>query len=98
MYMAMLMDVSAAVSLVNIAVLGVLLAMYGRIYASSKAVFTLGLMFFAGMLVLHNAITVYGYFAMAPLYAEPLLPYFLGVHIAELAGIGALLKVTVRPV
>jgi len=26
-----------------------------------------------------------------------LLPYFLGVHIAELAGIGALLKVTVRP-
>jgi hypothetical protein len=34
---------------------------------------------------------------MAPLYAEPLLPYFLGVHIAELAGIGALLKVTVRP-
>lgn len=95
--MAMLMDVSAAVSLVNIGVLAVLLAMYGRIYANTKAVFTLGLMFFAGMLVLHNGITVYGYFAMAPLYAEPLLPYFLGVHIAELAGIGALLKVTVRP-
>lgn len=51
-------------------------------------------MFFASMLMLHNLIAVYAYFAMAPLYAEELLPYFLGVHIAELAGIGALLKVT----
>ena len=95
--MAMLMDVSAAISLVNIAVLAVLLVMYGRIYANTRAVFTLGLMFFAGMLALHNGIAVYAYFAMAPLYAEPLLPYFVGVHIAELAGIGALLKVTLRP-
>ncbi|AIC16536.1 hypothetical protein [Nitrososphaera viennensis] len=95
--MAMLMDVSAAVSLVNIGILAVLLAMYGRIYRNTRAVFTLGLMFFAGMLVLHNAIAVYGYFAMAPLYAEALLPYFVGVHIAELAGIATLLKVTLRP-
>jgi hypothetical protein len=95
--MAMLMDVSAAVSLVNIGILAMLLAMYGRIYANTRAVFTLGLAFFAGMLALHNGIAVYGYFAMAPLYAEPLLPYFLGIHIAELAGISALLKVTVRP-
>lgn len=95
--MAMLMDVSAAVSLVNIGVLAVLMAMYGRIYANTKAVFTLGLMFFSAMLVLHNAIAVYGYFAMAPLYAEPLLPYFVGIHIAELAGIATLLKFTVRP-
>ncbi|MDP8941734.1 MAG: hypothetical protein M3M84_04255 [Thermoproteota archaeon] len=51
-------------------------------------------MFFASMLMLHNLIAVYAYFAMAPSYAEGLLPYFLGVHIAELAGIGALLKVT----
>jgi hypothetical protein len=51
-------------------------------------------MFFASMLMLHNLIAVYAYFAMAPLYAEGLLPYFVGVHIAELAGIGALLKVT----
>ena len=91
------MDVSAAVSLVNIGILAVLLAMYGRIYANTRAVFTLGLAFFAAMLALHNGIAVYGYFTMAPLYAEPLLPYFLGIHIAELAGISALLKVTVRP-
>lgn len=93
----MLMDVSAAVSLVNIGILAVLLALYGRIYLNTRAVFTLGLLFFAGMLVLHNAIAVYAYFAMAPLYAEPLLPYFAGVHIAELACVATLLKVTVRP-
>jgi hypothetical protein len=95
--MVMLMDVSMAVSLVNIGILAVLLAMYGRIYHNTKAVFTLGLMFFASMLVLHNAIAVYGYFAMAHLYAEALLPYLVGVHIAELAGIATLLKVTIKP-
>lgn len=95
--MSLMMDISAAVSLVNIAVLAVLLATYGRIYKNTRAAFTLGLIFFASMLVLHNVIAIYGYFAMAPLYADELLPYFMGVHIAELAGIGALLKVTVRP-
>ena len=95
--MSLMMDVSAAVSLVNVGVLAVLLATYGRIYKNTKATFTLGLMFFSAMLALHNAIAVYGYFAMAPLYADALLPYFVGVHIAELAGIGALLKVTVKP-
>jgi hypothetical protein len=95
--MSLMMDISAVVSLVNIAVLAVLLATYGRIYRNTKATFTLGLMFFSAMLALHNVIAVYGYFAMAPLYADALLPYFVGVHIAELAGISALLKVTVRP-
>jgi hypothetical protein len=47
--------------------------------------------------MLHNGIAVYGYFAMAPLYSGELLPYFAGIHIAELAGLIALLKVTVWP-
>jgi hypothetical protein len=34
------------------------------------AVFTVGLMFFAGMLILHSIIAVYAYFAMEPLYAD----------------------------
>jgi len=51
-------------------------------------------MFFAGMLILHNIIAVYAYFAMEPLYAVTLLPYFLVIYLAELAGIAVLLKVT----
>jgi hypothetical protein len=34
---------------------------------------------------------------MKSLYAEDLLPYFVGIHIAELGGLIALLKVTVWP-
>ena len=95
--MAWLMDVSSIVSMVNMAILVVLLAVYGKIYSKTGATFTIGLMVFAGMLMLHNVIAVYGYFAMAPLYSDGLLPYFVGIHIAELAGLLALLKVTVWP-
>ena len=97
MIMALLMDVSSIVSMANMAILVVLLAVYGRIYSKTGATFTIGLMIFAGMLMLHNVIAVYGYFAMAPLYSDDLLPYFVGIHIAELAGLIALLKVTVWP-
>ena len=93
--MNVLMEVSAAVSLTNVALLLALLFVYVRIYQSSKAIFTLGLMFFAGMLALHNIIAVYAYLIMAPLYNEALLPYFVAVHIAELAGVAVLLKITI---
>ena len=95
--MALLMDVSSIVSMVNMTILVTLLAVYANIYRKTKSTFTIGLMVFAGMLMLHNMIAIYGYIAMAPLYSDDLLPYFVGIHIAELAGLIALLKVTVWP-
>lgn len=89
-----LMEISAGVGIANVVLLIVLLTVYAKVYKSTRAVFTIGLMFFAGMLMLHNIIAVYAYFAMQPLYAVGLLPYFVVVHIAELAGIAALLKIT----
>ncbi len=89
-----LMEISAGVGIVNVVLLIALLTVYARVYKSTRAVFTIGLMFFAGMLMLHNIIAVYAYFAMQPLYALGLLPYFAVIHIAELAGIAALLKIT----
>ena len=97
MIMALLMDVSSVISMINTVILVALLAVYANIYRKTGATFTIGLMVFAGMLMLHNIIAVYGYFAMAPLYSAGLLPYFVGIHIAELAGLIALLKVTVWP-
>jgi hypothetical protein len=88
------MEISAGVGIVNVVLLIALLTVYAKVYKSTRAVFTVGLMFFAGMLMLHNIIAVYAYFAMQPLYALGLLPYFVVIHIAELAGIAALLKVT----
>ena len=95
--MALLMDVSSIVSALNVAILITLLSVYANIYRKTGAIFTVGLMVFATMLMLHNVIAIYGYFAMAPLYADDLLLYFVGIHIAELAGLIALLKVTVWP-
>jgi hypothetical protein len=97
MIMTVLMDVSSIVSMVNTIILVVLLAMYANIYRKTGATFTIGLIVFASMLMLHNIIAIYGYFAMAPLYSDDLLPYFAGIHIAELIGLIALLKVTVWP-
>ncbi len=92
--MSLLMIASTVVSVLNVAVLLILLVIYAKIYVKSKAVFTIGLIFFTVMLMLHNLIAVYAYLVMAPLYPDDLLPYFVAIHIAELVGIVALLRVT----
>jgi hypothetical protein len=92
--MDLLMGTSAVVGLANIGILIALLIIYLRIYKNSKAIFTIGLIFFVSLLMLHNIIAVYAYFAMERLYAIALLPYFVGIHIAELAGLSVLLRIT----
>jgi hypothetical protein len=92
--MELLITANAIVALVNIAILITLLILYIRVYKSSRAKFTMGLMLFVGLLMLHNIIAVYGYFMMEQLYAEALVPYFLAIHIAELAGLSVLLRIT----
>jgi hypothetical protein len=89
-----LITANAIAALANIAILMALLFLYARIYRSGRARFTIGLMLFTGLLMLHNIIAVYGYFMMEPLYAEALIPYFLAIHIAELAGLSVLLRIT----
>jgi hypothetical protein len=89
------MNASTVVSVLNVAVLLILFVIYAKIYVKSRAVFTIGLMFFTVMLMLHNLIAVYAYLVMAPLYPDELLPYFVAIHIAELVGIVALLRVTI---
>lgn len=89
-----LIGANAIVASANIAVLIALLVLYARVYRSSKASFTVGLILFASLLMLHNIIAVYGYFIMEPLYAPALVPYFLAIHIAELGGLLVLLRIT----
>jgi hypothetical protein len=88
------MDATAVVCAANIAILVGLLILYGRTYSSSRAQFTLGLMFFASLLLIQNAIGIYSYVTMAPFFAEAILPYLFAIDIAELAGLSVLLKVT----
>lgn len=86
---------TATISLVNLALSVILLSICAKIYRSSKAIFAVSLIFFAGLLMLHNIIAIYAYFAMASLYVfEELITFFIVIHIAELVGLLVLLKVT----
>lgn len=91
-----IMTVSTIVSGANMVALGILMGVFGKIYSKTKAQLPLGMIFFAGLLFLHNVITVYAYFSMMQLYAVALLPYLLAVYAAELAGILILLKITLE--
>lgn len=91
-----IMTASTIVSGANMVALGILMRVFGKIYSKTKAQLPLGMIFFAGLLFLHNVITVYAYFSMMQLYAVALLPYLLAVYAAELAGILILLKITLE--
>lgn len=88
------MQLTAVTSLGNIAILTALLMVYTKIYRISKAVYTLGLMFFSIMMIIQNIIGAYAYFTMSQLYSPQLYPYILGIDIAEFVGISILLKIT----
>ena len=89
-----LISANAIVAAANIAVLIALLVLYAKVYKTSKANFTIGLILFASLLMLHNIIAIYSYFMMEPLYAPALVPYFLAIHVAELGGLSVLFRIT----
>ncbi|MEK6877729.1 MAG: hypothetical protein AABZ49_03820 [Thermoproteota archaeon] len=91
-----IMTISTIVSGLNMIVLGVVMGVFVKMYQKTKAQLPLGMIFFAGLLFLHNIIGVYAYFSMMELYAAALLPYLLAVHIAEFAGILIFLKITLQ--
>lgn len=91
-----IMTASTIVSGANMIALGVLVGVFAKIYSKTKAQLPLGMIFFASLLFLHNVIGVYAYFTMMQLYAAALLPYLLAVHVAELAGILILLRITLQ--
>ena len=94
--MESIMTASTIVSGANMIALGVLIGVFAKMYSKTKAQLPLGMIFFAGLLFLHNVIGVYAYFSMTELYAAALLPYLLAVHVAELAGILILLRITLQ--
>ena len=75
----------------NIVLAGVLLALYGRIYAKTKAPFTVGLILFALAFLLENGLVVYSYGTMMDLVPDALAPFLLVVGVLEAMGLGAVL-------
>lgn len=84
----------SVVSIANMIVLGVLMTIFGRIYIKTRAQLPLGLIVFAGVLFLHNAIGAMAYFSMEELFSHEIFPYMLGVGVAELAALLIFLKIS----
>ena len=86
--------VLSVVSIINMLVLGVLIYIFGKMYAKTRAQLPLGMIVVAGMLFLHNVIGAFAYFSMDQIFSYEIFPYMLGVGIAELAGLLIFLKIT----
>ena len=86
--------VLSIVSIANMGILGILVAMFGRMYINTKAQLPLGMIVVAAMLFLHNVIGAMAYFSMEEIFSHDIFPYMLGVGIAELAGLLIFLKIT----
>ena len=85
--------VLSVVSIANMGVLGILVCIFGRMYAKTRAQLPLGMIVVAGMLFLHNVIGALAYFSMDEIFSHDIFPYMLGVGIAELAGLLIFLKI-----
>lgn len=86
--------VLSVVSIANMAVLGVLIGIFGKLYKKTHAQLPIGMLVVSGMLFLHNVIGAMAYFSMDQLFSKDLFPYMLGVGIAELGGLLIFLKLT----
>ena len=82
------------VSIANMVILGILIAIFGKMYGKTRAQLPLGMIVVTAMLFLHNVIGALAYFSMVMLFSNEIFPYMLGVGIAELAGLIIFLKIT----
>jgi hypothetical protein len=79
----------------NIILLVGLIYLYGRIVAKTRAGYSVGLLIFAILLLLHNIVTVYGYAFMGGFFGDQVYPFLVVITVCEFGGLVALLKVTV---
>jgi hypothetical protein len=86
--------IATGVSFVNVVLLVGLLYLYARMASKTHAGYTYGLLIFSGLLVAQNSGMAYVCGLLTDYYNWQLSPYFAAVAILELAGILALLRVT----
>jgi vacuolar-type H+-ATPase subunit I/STV1 len=84
------MQASLIVGLVNIVLAMILLGLYRRIHAQTRADFSKALMVFAGAFMVQNVLVVYSYLQTMPLIPDPLSPYLFGIGASEAAGLVAI--------
>src|SRR2546428_11285640 len=68
--METMMELAVIFAILNAALLTALSVIYGRIVWRTRASHPIGLLIFALLLLLQNALTIYSYLAMAPFFPE----------------------------
>lgn len=86
-----MMYATVAVAAVDAALSAGLLAVYARSYMRVKARFTVGLMMFAALFLVQNALAAYSYLTMMTFFPEPVQPYMLAVMALEALALGVML-------
>jgi hypothetical protein len=90
------LQAAAALSFVNVLLLVGLVFIYGISLRQIKAQFTVGLLFFAAILLVQNLIALYSYVAMFMYFASGAGPLVLGITAAETVGLAVLLWMSLR--
>lgn len=93
---SMFMMGSLAVGAANALLAAMLLAVYGGVYRTTKAPFTLALLLFAAAFLAHNAFLVYSFVTMMPIVPEAMAPSLLVIGGLEAVGLGAMLWTATR--
>ncbi len=94
--LTLLLQLSAVVSGVNIAILLGLLMIYARSFRRIQTGFTIGLVFFALFLLVHNGLGVFSYVFMDGYFDSSIAPFMLSLSSAEMVGLSILLGTTLR--
>ncbi|HVB95818.1 MAG TPA: hypothetical protein VND41_04365 [Nitrososphaerales archaeon] len=88
------MDVAVVFSTLNAVLLVVLLYVFAGIAVRSRASHSVGLMFFALLLLANSILTAYSYATMAPFFGREALPFLSTMSVLEFVGLAVLLKIT----
>ncbi len=89
------MDVAMVFSALNVAVLVILLYVYGRIAARSRAVLSVGLVVFSVFLLTQNLLSLYAFYAMEPLFGAETMPFLSAASVLQFAAYALLLGFTI---
>ena len=84
------------VAVLNATLATALVAVYGGVYAKTKAPFTLALLVFGVAFLLQNLLALYSYATMMEVMPAAITPYLLGIGVLQAGGLGAMVWTATR--
>ena len=93
--MEFLFELAVALAAANSILLVILATVYGRTAVRTRAAYPLGLFLFSLLLLVQSAGTAFGYLLNSPFIGDAAYPFMSVVGGFELAGLLALLRITI---